>query len=197
MNNLTNDYYSKNSEQFIESTLNIDMELIYQEFLPLIPKEGSILDAGCGSGRDSKYFSKMGYKVTAIDNCEDFINHVKTYPGIEAIKLGFDEVDYTNRFDGIWACASLLHVPQEKMQEAIVKLFNSMKTNGIFYASFKYGNFSGERNGRIFSDMDEEQFDLIIKQIPGLKVIKYWITNDQRPERVAENWLNVLMKKEI
>ncbi|WP_338040958.1 hypothetical protein [Marinomonas algicola] len=60
-------YYNMYAEDFAENTLSVDMSALYQCFLPLIPLQGHILDAGCGSGRDAKYFQSLGYEVSAFD----------------------------------------------------------------------------------------------------------------------------------
>jgi SAM-dependent methyltransferase len=195
MSEITNNYYSKNSEIFIQTTLEIDMEPIYEKFLPLIPAGGKILDAGCGSGRDSLFFKKQGFNVIAIDNCHDFVKFTSTYAGVEAHCIGFNDINFSNEFSGIWACASLLHLSYENLEDAITRLAKALKTNGIFYCSFKYGTFSGERNGRIFTDMDEERFFKIIDKISNLTILETWITDDQRKDRKVEKWLNVLTKK--
>jgi SAM-dependent methyltransferase len=192
---LTKDYYNKNSDNFIQQTLEIDMSAIYEKFVPLLPAGGKVLDAGCGSGRDSLYFRNQGFNVLAIDTSQDFVRFTADYAGVEADCLSFNEINFTNQFDGIWACASLLHLCLADLADALKRIANALKPVGIFYVSFKYGNFSGERNGRIFTDLTEESFAKIINDIPGFKVIETWITDDQRKDRTAEKWLNALLTK--
>ncbi|MFN8671848.1 MAG: methyltransferase domain-containing protein [Candidatus Sericytochromatia bacterium] len=197
MDEITFNYYKKNFEQFIKITENINMNDIYKEFIPLLASKSKILDVGCGSGRDSIYFHGQGYKVTAIDNCIEFIEHLKKNTDIEVYQMSFEEIHFKKKFDLIWACASLLHIKKEKLPEIISKIFKYLNNKGFFYLSFKYGSFSGERNGRIFTDMNENEFNKILEKIKGLKVIKYWHTVDQRPERNNEKWLNILLQKEV
>jgi SAM-dependent methyltransferase len=191
----TKDYYKKNADSFIQGTLKIDMGSIYEKFVPLLPPGGKILDAGCGSGRDSLYFNNKGFRVLAIDSCEEFAGFTRDYAGVEAKCMSFAEVNFNNEFDGIWACASLLHLSHVDLTAALKKLSDALKPGGILYASFKYGDFSGERNGRTFTDLDEKCFSELLKEIQGLKIIETWITVDQRKERVEEKWLNALLKK--
>jgi len=195
MSDPTKSYYRANFVQFIENTVEIDLQPVYQQFLPLIPENGEILDAGCGSGRDSIFFSRLGYRVTAIDNCPEFVEKLGPLPGIEAQLLAFGEIDFENRFSAIWACASLLHLPVTELRDAFRRLVKALKADGIFYASFKYGDFSGLRNGRFFTDLTEESFAELVRDFENLEVSKYWQTVDQRPERKAEKWLNVLLRK--
>lgn len=193
----TNEYYKNNANSFIEATLDIDMSSIYNKFLPLITKEGKILDAGCGSGRDSYYFKNKGFYVIAIDNCNDFVEHTKNYAGVDGQCLSFNQIEYSEKFDGIWACASLLHLDKRELQNAFLRLSKALKYGGVLYSSFKYGTFSGERNGRIFTDMNEQSFSELIKEITDLKIKETWITSDQRKDRDNEKWLNVLIEKKL
>lgn len=191
----TKDYYKKNSDTFIKTTLEIEMNSIYEKYLPLLPESGSILDAGCGSGRDSLFFRKKGFKVLAIDSCEEFVIFTGEYAGVEAQCIPFNDVSFNNEFDGIWACASLLHLNRADLSDALNRFSKALKPGGILYSSFKYGNFSGERNGRIFTDLNEESYSEIINGIAGLKIIETWITDDRRKDR-EEKWLNALVIKE-
>lgn len=81
-------------------------------FLPYLPASAHILDLGCGSGRDSAYFSSLGYEVTAVDGSAELCKRVTEKYGIDAYCLRFEEIEFTSRFDAIWASASLLHIPK-------------------------------------------------------------------------------------
>mgnify|MGYP001564142808 CR=1 FL=1 len=193
--NQTNNYYQENADTFIQATLEIDMDSMYEKFIPLLPEGGKILDAGCGSGRDSLYFKNKCFNITAIDSCQEFVKFTSEYAGVEAFCIPFNEITFNNEFDGIWACSSLLHLSHNELTDVFKKLSKALKTNGVIYASFKYGNFSGERNGRIFTDLTEKDFSEIINEIPDLKLKEIWITNDQRKDREEERWLNTLLHK--
>ena len=191
----TKDYYKKNSDTFIQTTLEIDMNSIYEKFIPLMPEGGKILDAGCGSGRDSLFFRKQGFRVLAIDNCEEFVKFTENFARVEAQCIGFNQLSFNDEFEGIWACASLLHLNHDDLDDVLKRFSKALKPGGILYASFKYGELSGERNGRIFTDLNEDNFSKMIKKTPGLKLIETWITDDQRKDRTAEKWLNALVIK--
>lgn len=75
------------------------------------------------------------------------------------------------------------------------KLAAALKEKGVFYVSFKYGTFLGERNGCFFTDMDESSFDALLEDIPELAIDREYITEDVRPGRKAEKWLNAFLKK--
>lgn len=187
----TRDFYNENASSFFEGTVGEDMSENYKAFLERLPQDAHILDAGCGSGRDSLAFKEMGYQVTAIDASEELCKLAAEYIRQEVRNIRFEELDYENAFDGIWACASLLHVPSVELPQVIEKLAKASKEDGVMYASFKYGDFEGERNGRYFYDLTEEKAEELFT-VGGLKVVKMWITGDVREGRGDEKWLNLI-----
>lgn len=187
-------YYDENAKEFFDGTVNVDMTPNYKDFLKQIPKNGHILDAGCGSGRDSYMFKKYGYKVTAFDASIEMCKLASNHINQEVLHMLFQEIEFENEFDGIWASSSLLHVPSNEMEMVLTKLKNSLKENGVLHASFKYGDFEGERNGRFFNDYNEETAEKLFKSI-DFKIIKTWITFDVRKNREDEKWLNILVSK--
>ncbi|MFC1515552.1 class I SAM-dependent methyltransferase [Thermodesulfobacteriota bacterium] len=193
----TLDYYESNAKAFFENTVSVDMTSLYRPFLDLVPQAGAILDAGCGSGRDSKYFINNGFKVVAFDYSPELVRLASEHIGQDVLLLSFDDLNFEKQFDGVWACASMLHLPKQKMSVALSKLKNALKNNGILYASFKYGDAELYRNNRYFSDYDEESFNELLKDHLRFTPIKYWKTSDLRPEREHEKWLNILLRKEM
>lgn len=190
----TIDYYNQYADEFTQATLSVDMESLYQPFLAELPECAYVLDIGCGSGRDTLAFKNKGYKVDAIDYSKEL---VKTATELTAIKVrlkSFYEIDEHEHYDGIWACASLLHCERSRLREVIGKLIKAMKPNGVLYMSFKYGDSDREKNGRAFTDLNEEQAEALRKQFNHVQQIKQWVTIDQRPDR-QEKWLNLLWKK--
>ena len=187
-------YYNENAKTFFEGTVAADMSEQYKMFLDLLPKGASILDAGCGSGRDSLAFKNLGYQVTAIDASEELCKLASEYIGQEVKQIRFQDLDFEDTFDGIWACATLLHVPSKELPQVIQNLRRALKPGGSLYASFKYGDFEGERNGRYFHDLTEEKAEQLFTE-GGLKVEKMWITGDVREGRGDEKWVNLIFKK--
>ncbi|MBY5923386.1 class I SAM-dependent methyltransferase [Ferrimonas balearica] len=188
------EFYNQNADNFFENTVNVDMSALYDEFTQHLPEGAKILDAGCGSGRDSKAFVDMGYDVTAIDASAEMVRRATTHAGIKVHQLRFDEIPWTETFDGIWSCASLLHVKRRELPKTLETIANALKPNGSWYASFKYGNSEREKEGRHFTDLDEAQFAELIDDLPGIEIAKVWITVDKRPDR-DERWLNVMLRK--
>jgi SAM-dependent methyltransferase len=186
-------FYEQHAERFCEETLGVDMTSLYQHFLPLLPKCGRILDAGCGSGRDARAFLEQGFSVTAFDASPMLAEFAEIHLGQPVHRLRFQDLTWHQRFDGIWACASLLHVPENELADAVQRLSRSLKNGGILYASFKYG--SGERacNGRRFTDLDETGLADLLRTVKGMKEVRTWTTGDLREGRETERWLNTLL----
>lgn len=190
----TIDFYNNNADRFYDETVDADMSAIYAHFEKYIPKGGHILDCGCGSGRDSKYYMNNGYEVTAMDASSELCKRASVLIRKEVECKLFMDITYDNTFDGIWACASLLHETIDNLPVVFQKLANAIKKNGIIYVSFKYGDFSGERNGRFFTDMNELSLNKLIENTE-LYVTETWITGDVRIGRGDERWLNAILKK--
>ena len=125
------------------------------KIISLLPEHAHVLDAGCGSGRDSKAFLDSGFLVTAFDASREMRKRASEYLGQEVLDMRFQEIAFKNEFDGIWACASLLYVPMDQLPETMKKLNASLKDGGIIYASFKYGDGTKMRGERKFSDFNE------------------------------------------
>lgn len=191
----TLEYYNTNATDFVSNTVDVAFSEVQDFFLAHIPSGGKILDFGCGSGRDTKYFLSCGYDVDAVDGSEELCKIASAYTGIEVKQMLFEELDAVNEYDGIWACASILHVEKKQLSSIIAKMAAATKENGTVYMSFKYGDFEGVRNGRFFTYLAEESFAKILKEIPDLQIVKTWVSADVRAERGEERWLNILLRK--
>lgn len=188
-------YYNLNAKSFAAATVSVNFEDTQNRFTEKLPQGAHILDFGCGSGRDTKYFLTHGYLVDAIDGSAELCKLASEYTGIEVKNMLFQDLTDVEKYDGIWACSSILHLPKDELADVMRKMGIALKKNGIIYTSFKYGTFEGERNGRFFTDMTEEIFAHFIKQIENLTVEEQWITSDVRPERGEEKWLNLILRK--
>jgi len=193
----TINYYDKNVNVFFETTVNADMSEQYNFFEKYLYKGAALLDCGCGSGRDTKYFLEKGYDVIAIDGSKELCMKASKLTGIDIKHMFFQDINFDKRFDGIWACASLLHLSKEDLIEVINKLKLAMTSRGVLYISFKYGEFCGIRNGRYFLDLTEGVLNKIIGIVGGLKVKETYISVDVRPGRENEKWLNAIITKEF
>lgn len=191
---MTIKYYNDNAASFFAGTVDIDMSELHNKFISYLPEGALILDAGCGSGRDSLAFQKLGFAVEAFDASEALVKKASELTGIEVQLKQFHEVNEINKFDGIWTCASLLHLPRTELESSMRLLSNALKPNGVWYLSFKYGTTEREIGGRHFTDMDEYLLQKLVNSIGNLSVIEMWISMDKRPES-DENWLNAVLRK--
>lgn len=190
----TADYYNNHAQIFFDSTFQIDMQSLYEPFLKYLSVQAKILDLGCGSGRDALAFKNKGYEVDAIDASVELVKKARELTGIQVKHQSFYDLNEEAVYDGIWACASLLHCERDRLTEVTGKIFNALKPNGVCYMSFKYGNLDRIKDERSFKDLDEQQAQALLDQLDGIESLEQWITVDKRPDR-DEEWLNVLWKK--
>ena len=174
----------------------MDMSTLYRPFLDLIPKGGRILDAGCGSGRDSLNFQQHGYSVEAFDASLEMCRFASSLIAQPVSQKTFDEVDWVAEFDGVWACASLLHVRRQDIDLAVERLIRSLRQGGVMYVSFKNLDGEWESRGRFFSGYTSDTFPCLLGKHPDLNPITIWTTADLRPNRGDEKWLNALLRKD-
>lgn len=192
---VTIEYYNRNAARFLEDTTGVEFAEIQNAFLNLLPEGALILDFGCGSGRDALEFLKRGYQVEATDGSEEMCRAAADLTGLAVRQMLFQELDEREKYDGIWACSSILHLSKPELGDVLERMTAALKINGVIYISFKYGTFEGERNGRYFTDFKEETFTEFIRGIVGLSIEKMWITDDVRPGRGEEKWLNMILRK--
>lgn len=188
----TINYYNLNAESFFQETSAVDVSAIRDRFLAFLPSGSSILDVGSGSGRDSFAFASLGYRVTAIEPSKELAILSWERFGVKPLETTIQDFKTDSLFDGVWACASLLHLPVEEVLNAFRAISNFLRPNGVFYVSFKYGNGSGVRNGRLFCDFTPDSLTELCTHSPKLSVQDIWLTNDARPERAMEQWTNAL-----
>ena len=192
----TLDYYNKNSEEYFNSTLNVDMTNTYKPFLKLVPKDGKILDLGCGSGRDSMNFMKLGYEVTAVDGAKKLAKRASVLLGKEVIVSTFEELELKEKFHGIWACASLLHIKREDLKTVLNNLYNNLEDNGVFYMSFKYGEkeYVDDKN-RYFNCFTDESIISFINENTKYNILGLYITEDKLGRVNEVKWVNLICNK--
>ncbi|SEV87418.1 class I SAM-dependent DNA methyltransferase [[Clostridium] fimetarium] len=185
----TLEYYNKNAKDFNDSTFEVDFAKVQEWFCKYLKAGSLILDFGCGSGRDTKYFMERGYRLDAIDGSKELCEIASENTGIVVKNQVFNKLNEVEKYDGIWACASILHLQYNELKEVLVKMNIALNESGILYCSFKYGDFEGDRNGRYFTDMTAEKLDRLIDEIGILEVREQMITTDVRPGRDDEKWL--------
>lgn len=188
----TLNYYNENCNEYNKLWGNIEFD-IPLKFLSYLKKDSYILDLGCGVGRDSKYFIDNGYRVKAIDGSFEMCKIASENIGIEVEQINFLDIDYKDMFDGIFACASLLHLDNEDLIIVLNKIKNALKEDGILYTCFKYGVLERFEK-RYYNDMTEDKFFDIIKSVDGFKIEKVWITDQYNTDK---KFINFILRKEV
>lgn len=188
-------YYENNASTFIETTINADVSALYEDFEKLINSGCKILDLGCGSGRDSRYFVQHGYDVVAVDPSSVMCAHTRAMVDIPVFEMKAEDIQFSNEFDAVWACASLLHVSRDKQINVLRLICKALKNNGMCYCSWKYGNDDRIVDGRHFTDLTEDSLRDLLKKMPVFEEEKVWITYDVRKDKQNQKWLNALIKK--
>lgn len=188
-------YYDENAEKFVQGTATVNFSETQNRFLRKLNQGASILDFGCGSGRDTKYFLDKGYIVSAIDGSKELCELASEYTGIKVNWMLFQELSEISQYDGIWACSSILHVPKNQLKDVIEQMVTALKDDGVIYTSFKCSRFEGERDGRHFTDFTIDSFKEFMEGVSNIEIEEYWMTGDVRPGREKEKWLNLILRK--
>ncbi len=190
-------FYNDPKNLYAESTVNADMSEAYSHFLKYLPAEATIMDLGSGSGRDSLYFLKRGFKVVPVDGSQEMCEKTSKLIGYKAQNVTFQKLNYENCFDGVWACASLLHVSILELPDVLNRIARALKTNGVLYASWKHGDSEHVDivSGRFFCDMNEERINKILNSTPFFDLIEIWLSADVREEYKTQAWINIIARK--
>lgn len=124
-------------------------------FLAKIPPGSRILELGCGSGRDAAAMIAAGYEVDATDGIAEMAAQATARLGRPVRVMRFDELDAVAAYDGIWAHASLLHVPRHALPGVLKRVFDALKPGGLHFANYKGGGTAGrDAVGRYFNYLD-------------------------------------------
>ena len=186
-------YYSHYAAAFVAGTLDACVSEALNRFVALLPECGHVLDWGCGSGRDSRLLSEMGFEVTSVDASPEIADEAMVATGTRVRVERFGELREEGVYDGIWACASLLHVPPEGLSDVLACARAALRGGGVLYCSFKLGNGAEERGGRWFTDLDE---DGVVKLLDGkFEPLELWVSEDVRAGRDDQLWVNCLAIK--
>jgi SAM-dependent methyltransferase len=188
-------YYDRNAADFAAQTANLNLEPLYQHFLRHVRPSGRILDAGCGVGRDALAFADRGYEVVAFDASEAMVKLARERVGDRAIVhlMSFQDIHWQNEFDGIWACASLLHIPKASCTDVASRLISALRPQGVWYMSFKLGTNERVVDGRLFIDLTAATLRQVMAPAP-VTIGETWISGDIRSNRRNEYWLNAIAR---
>jgi cyclopropane fatty-acyl-phospholipid synthase-like methyltransferase len=189
-------FYEDNAEDFFRRSVDADMAEGWAAFGALVKPGGRVLDAGCGSGRDTLALAKQGFRITPIEASPKLAALASAHTGLPVTVMTFDQVGWRDTFDGIWACASLLHVPRADLPAAMRRLRDALVPGGVWWMSFKYGDEERQASGRHFTDLDEAGARALIDETGGLTLLSMEVTGDARADRAGERWLSVLCRRD-
>jgi mutator protein MutT len=190
-------YYRANAESYCNETIDFNLQKLYTRFLDYVPKNGHILDLGCGSGRDSKAFLSYGFDVTAMDASKEVAACARKTIGQPVLVCDFQEMSFYEEFDGVWACASLLHCPRTQITDVLNRVVQSLKPNGAAYMSFKWGDDETlDCNGRYFNNYTLDSLHTLIDQIDNLVMIEQW-TDCKQLRETEQKWVNIVVRKTV
>lgn len=191
MNN-TIDYYNNNAQEYFRLTREVDMSPICEEFLEYVRPGGKIIDIGSGSGRDIKYFLDRGYKATGIDASKELCR-ISRNLGLNVENITIQEWKPKDCYDGIWANASLVHIPLKDIEDFIIKAKGCLNKNGVIFVSMKVGlPKEYDEKGRFFCPFDESSLAMILQKQPSLQLLEKWYTKDNLA-RSDFRWLNFIL----
>ena len=171
------EYYNKYAAKVFEDTVEQNLEDIRKE------------------GRDSLAFYEAGFDVTPLDASEEMCKLAEIHTGLEVLEMTYEDMDFESVFDGVWACASLVHVPKKELQDILSKISTALKDGGIFYMSVKKGDFEGFRGERYFSDYTADAAEIAVEESGRFQIMKVWETEDVRSGHGETVWINVLARK--
>jgi SAM-dependent methyltransferase len=187
-------WYDANAEDFVARTFGPGMTAERARFLARVPAGGAVLDAGCGSGRDALAFKEAGYAASAFDGSARLAEIAAANTGLPVRHLTFEEMDWDAAFDGVWACATLLHLAPADLPGALANIRQALKPGGAFYCSFKEGDAHRFAKGRYFTDMTLGRLRALLSG-GGFEPLDLWTGDDGRPDRVGERWVSAVSRR--
>ena len=191
--------YRKYAKEYSVHTSNKLIQFQLNHFISLLPKNSKILDAGCGSGRDSAYFADEKLEVTSIDIVAELINEAKNnvknvnFKLMDMKDIKFDE----NTFDGIWCMSSISDV-EKKDDPMVIGNFNKIiKNNGILYISAREGQGEQVIEKGFFNDLPRFYAYYSQQELEELLVTnKFKVLSACISESNGVKWVEVFAKKE-
>lgn len=187
-------YYDASSTRFLGDMMQGDMQKIYQSFLERLPEKSIILDAGCGSGRDSLFFKEKGHMIMAMDTSEQICQMASEYLGQAVLFCRFQDAHFKISFDGIWACASMTHLSAKELEHVLDRMYWHLRDQGVMYVSFIYGEYEGEKDGVSYLELNEEKAEALFSHT-HFDIDKMWTTVQEDCFGKEVKWLNIIAKK--
>lgn len=192
---LTARFYESHAQEYFARTVGADMSALYDRFLPHVRPGGRILDLGCGSGRDLRAFRERGFDACGIDASPTLAKLATGYSGVSCVPMRLEDLQSEAEFDGIWACASLLHIPKRRLPSVLRRVRRALVPGGLLFASVRLGEGEATApDGRHFAYYSLEELEDQCKKA-GLHVEDHWTSDDTLRERLRSmRWANVIAR---
>lgn len=192
---VTLSHYETNAESFWQGTRDHDVSQNIDAFLQALPgnKPLDILDFGCGPGRDVYTFKFLGHNPVGLDGSKSFCEMSAKYSGCPVLHQQFLKLELEeNSFDGIFANASLFHVPGSELFRVLRDLHNALRSGGILFSSNPRGNAEGWQGQRYGHYMELESSEAYLERA-GFKIIHHYYRPEGKP-REQQPWLAIVSK---
>ncbi len=187
-------FYDQHAQSYIERTKSLDLGTLYPHFEKYLGEGSHVLDLGCGSGRDSLYFEGKGYQVTALDGSLEMVSHCRRILNGRVVHSSFEAYQTHEAYDGIWACASLLHVDRDQLAACVHKYIGYLKPRGVLFMSFKVYEEDFEFEGRSFTCFSEDAFTDFVNGLEGIKVERMALSKSIQDNEL--DWISAILIKE-
>jgi SAM-dependent methyltransferase len=185
-------FYEAHAHDYFNRTVSADLGSIYKRFLRYMKPGGRILDVGSGSGRDLKAFRACGYDLVGIDASPTLAKLASDFSGATCLPMRFEDLRFDDTFDAAWACASLLHIPKEKLPSVLRQIYNILAFDGILFVSVQLGK--GEKllpDGRFFAYYTQKEFARYLDR-SGFFIDQSWKSKDSLRSQRPISWLNII-----
>ena len=193
----TIDYYNEQADSYYQNTVNVDLDTTRRRFAAYLPAGAKVIDIGCGSGRDVFAFSNLGYNTIGLDASEELVKLAAKRLDVKVFRADMSAWISGEPFDGIWCCASLMHLSDDECKRFFKNLQYNLKIGGTFYMSVKSGISTGiDEAGRYMRNFTEEEIRELVDSVPGLLIRELWYTEDTL-QRSNFRWLNVIAKRAL
>ena len=190
-------HYDENAESYRIGTKDHDVSQNIDALLDALPKEKTldILDFGCGPGRDMCVFKSMGHRPVGLDGSKEFCKMAEQQSGCPTLNQQFLKLELEeNRYDGIFANASLFTVPSQELPRVLKDLHSALRKDGILFSSNPRGNAEGWQGQRYGHYMEFEASETFLQQ-SGFKIIKHFYRPEGIP-REHQQWLAIVSQRQ-
>lgn len=162
--NSTQKFYELNANNYFLATYSVNLDYLWKKFSKILFPDAQILDLGCGSGRDLRYFADQGFRAIGVDYSFNLIKLAKHLSNQPIISANFTSLPFTDKvFDGVWAVASLLHLPYQLIPATLLEIHRTLKPSSFLITSVKKGfGETIDSNGRYYRYYQAQEWEEVL-----------------------------------